>query len=80
VDAVIGERCTLADHTSCNKSPGLLEFEGNLIRSEFGAILGDNVNSGPFTRYQNGIVGNNSKIEGNESVIARNIPDGSTVI
>ncbi|MDO9324095.1 MAG: sugar phosphate nucleotidyltransferase [Methanoregula sp.] len=80
VDAVIGERCTLANHTSCSKAPGLLEFEGVVIRSEFGAILGDNVISGPFTRYQNGIVGNNSKIEGNESVISRNIPDGSTVI
>ncbi|MEI7856040.1 MAG: bifunctional sugar-1-phosphate nucleotidylyltransferase/acetyltransferase [Methanomicrobiales archaeon] len=80
VDAVIGERCTLADHTSCNKSRGLLELDGGPIRSEFGVILGDNVISGPFTRFQNGVVGNNSKIEGNESVISRIIPDGSTVI
>ena len=80
IDAVIGERCTLADHTSCSKAHGLLEFEGCLIRSEFGVILGDNVISGPFTIYKNGIVGNNSKIEGNGSVISRNIPDGSTVM
>jgi UDP-N-acetylglucosamine diphosphorylase / glucose-1-phosphate thymidylyltransferase / UDP-N-acetylgalactosamine diphosphorylase / glucosamine-1-phosphate N-acetyltransferase / galactosamine-1-phosphate N-acetyltransferase len=80
MDAVIGERCTLADHTSCGKAQGLLEIEGGLIRSEFGAILGDKVISGPFTIYKNGIVGNNSKIEGNESVISRNIPDGSMVI
>jgi len=80
VDAVIGERCTLSNHTSCSKAHGLLEFEGSLIRSDFGVIFGDNVTSGPFTRYQNGIVGNNSKIEGNASVISRNIPDGSMVI
>ena len=79
-DTVIGERCKLADHTSSNKIASVLDIEGTLVRSEFGAILGDNVVSGPFTIYKNSIAGNNTTIEGNESVISRIVPDGSLVI
>jgi len=80
IDTVVGERCTLADHTSISTTAGLLDIEGCTIRSEFGAVLGDNVTSGPFTVYKNGIVGNNVTIEGQESIISRVIPDGSMVI
>jgi glucose-1-phosphate thymidylyltransferase len=80
IDTVIGERCTLADHTSISKAPGLMDIEGCTIRSEFGAILGDNMTSGPFTVYKNCVVGNNVTIEGQTSISSRNIPDGSTVI
>jgi glucose-1-phosphate thymidylyltransferase len=79
-DTVIGERCKLADHTSSSKIASVLDIEGTLVRSEFGAILGDNVVSGPFTIYKNSIAGNNTTIEGNESVISRIVPDGSLVI
>jgi len=79
-DTVIGERCKLADHSSSNKDIGLLDIEGVVIRSEFGAILGDSVTSGPFTVYKNGIVGNNTTIDRNKSVVSRSIPDGSLVI
>jgi NDP-sugar pyrophosphorylase family protein len=80
MDTVIGERCKLGDHTSSNKITGLLDIEGIVIRSEFGAILGDNVTSGPFTIYKNSIIGNNSIIESKNSVISRIITDGSLVI
>jgi UDP-N-acetylglucosamine diphosphorylase / glucose-1-phosphate thymidylyltransferase / UDP-N-acetylgalactosamine diphosphorylase / glucosamine-1-phosphate N-acetyltransferase / galactosamine-1-phosphate N-acetyltransferase len=80
IDTVIGERCTLADHTSVSTAAGLLDVEGCIIRSEFGAVLGDNITSGPFTKYQNCVVGNNVTIEGQESISSRTVPDGSMVI
>lgn len=79
-DTIIGERCSLADHTSSSMSSGLLEIEGAAIRSEFGAILGDTVISGPFTTFRNSIIGNNVTIDGQNRITSRIIPDGSTVI
>jgi glucose-1-phosphate thymidylyltransferase len=80
INTVVGERCTLADHTSVSTAAGLMDIEGCTIRSEFGAILGDNVINGPFTLYKNAVVGNNVTIEGQDSISSRNIPDSSTVI
>jgi glucose-1-phosphate thymidylyltransferase len=80
VEAVIAERCTLADHTSVSPGAGLLEVDGSPVRSDFGAILGDNVTGGPFTVVRNGVVGNNVTIEGQRSITSRIVPDGSTVI
>jgi len=79
-DAVVGERCTLADHTSMSTVSGLLDIEGRIVRSEFGAVLGDNISSGPFTVFRNCIIGNNAKVEGQETISSRTIPDGSTVM
>jgi glucose-1-phosphate thymidylyltransferase len=80
MDGVVGERCSLGDHTSITTVPGLMEIEGYAIRSEFGAVLGDNVSSGPFTVYQNTIVGNNVTIESQARISSRIVPDGSLVI
>lgn len=80
VQTVIGERSTLSDHTSVSTASGLLDIEGRTIRSEFGAILGDNVAGGPFTIYKNCVVGNNVTIEGDERIVSRIVPDGSMVI
>jgi UDP-N-acetylglucosamine diphosphorylase / glucose-1-phosphate thymidylyltransferase / UDP-N-acetylgalactosamine diphosphorylase / glucosamine-1-phosphate N-acetyltransferase / galactosamine-1-phosphate N-acetyltransferase len=80
VDTVMGERCTLADHTSTCTASGLIEIEGIATRSEFGAIIGDTVTSGPFTVFQNSIIGNNVTIEGQDSLKSRHIFDNSTVI
>jgi glucose-1-phosphate thymidylyltransferase len=80
VETVTGERCTLADHTSISRASGLIDIEGCSIRSEFGAILGDNVTNGPFTVYKKCVVGNNVIIEGQNSISSCNIPDGSMVI
>jgi UDP-N-acetylglucosamine diphosphorylase/glucosamine-1-phosphate N-acetyltransferase len=80
IDAVTGERCTLADHTSVSTATGPMDIEGCTIRSEFGAVLGDKVTSGPFTAYKNCVIGNNVTIEGQKSLTSRTIPDGSMVI
>jgi glucose-1-phosphate thymidylyltransferase len=80
IDTIIGERCTLADHTSASKASGLIEIEGAPICSEFGAIFGDTVASGPFSTYRNSILGNNVTIDGQGRLTSRIIPDGSTVI
>jgi len=79
-DTVIGERCMLADHTSVSRASGLMEIEETAIRSEFGAIFGDNVKSGPFSGYKNSLVGNNVTLEGNRSLVTRCVPDDTTVI
>ena len=57
-----------------------LEIEGTAILSQFGAILGDTVASGPFSTYRNTILGNNVTVEGSGRIISRIIPDGSTVM
>jgi UDP-N-acetylglucosamine diphosphorylase / glucose-1-phosphate thymidylyltransferase / UDP-N-acetylgalactosamine diphosphorylase / glucosamine-1-phosphate N-acetyltransferase / galactosamine-1-phosphate N-acetyltransferase len=80
MDTVIGERCSLADHTSASTASGLMEIEGTAILSEFGVILGDTVVSGPFSTYRNSIIGNNVTVEGQERITSRIIPDGSMVI
>ena len=80
VDTIIGERCSLADHTSVSRSSGLIEIEGEAIFSEFGAIFGDTVVSGPFSIYRNSILGNNVTIEGQDRITSKIIPDGSMVI
>jgi len=80
VDSVIGERCRLADHTSVGTASGLLEIEETPLRSQFGAILGDNVTCGPFARLRNCIIGNNAVLEGDRDVYSRIIPDGTLVI
>jgi len=80
VDTILGERCVLADHTSASRSSGILEIEGEAIFSEFGAIFGDTVVSGPFSTFRNSIVGNNVTIEGQDRITSRIIPDGSMVI
>ncbi len=80
IDTVTGERCSLADHTSTWTTSGLLEIEGIVTRSEFGAILGDTVSSGPFSVFKNTIIGNNTSIEGRNDLTSRYLQDNSTVI
>ena len=79
-EAVIGERCSLADHTSTSTGDSLIEIEGTIIRPEFGAVIGDQVTSGPFTIFANSITGNNVKIGTAVRVVSRILPDDSTVI
>lgn len=78
--AVIGERCVLADHSSVCSATGLMEIEGCVVKSEFGAIIGDNVVSSQFSVYQNSLIGNNVTIEKPKRICSRNVPDDSIVI
>jgi glucose-1-phosphate thymidylyltransferase len=80
LDAVIGERCTLADHTTFNWGSGILDIEESAVKAEFGGILGDTVESGPFTLFKHCIIGNNTRLEGRNGVVSRIIPDDSLVI
>jgi len=79
-DTVTSEGCRLADHTTMSSSSSLLNIEGTVIKPEFGAVLGDQVISGPFTIFKNCIVGNNVTIEGGNQIISRILPDESMVI
>ncbi|MDD1696653.1 MAG: NTP transferase domain-containing protein [Methanoregula sp.] len=80
IDSVTGQGCRLSDHTTIVTSANLMEIEGMVIKPEFGAVLGDQVNSGPFTIFKNCIVGNNVSIEGERRVISHILPDDSMVI
>ena len=79
-DTVLGERCSLADHTSASPASGLLEIEGCVTRSEFGAVFGDSVKGGSFSLYHNCIIGNNVTIEEQGFLKSRNIPDDTMVM
>jgi UDP-N-acetylglucosamine diphosphorylase/glucosamine-1-phosphate N-acetyltransferase len=80
LDAVIGEGCMLSDHTATCTSASLMEIEGAVIKPEFGAILGDEVQAGAFTTFKNCIVGNNVTVEDGNRVISSSVPDDSLVI
>lgn len=80
LDAVLGEGCMLADHTSTCTSASLMEIEGTITKPEFGAILGDGVQAGAFTTFKNCIVGNNTTVEDGNRVISSSVPDDSLVI
>ncbi|WAC05393.1 MAG: sugar phosphate nucleotidyltransferase [Methanoregula sp.] len=80
LDAVLGEGCILADHTSTCTSASLMEIEGTITKPEFGAILGDGVQAGAFTTFKNCIIGNNTTVEDGNRVISSSVPDDSLVI
>jgi UDP-N-acetylglucosamine diphosphorylase/glucosamine-1-phosphate N-acetyltransferase len=63
--AVMGEGSMIGNHTTVLSSPILLEIEKELMKVNFGAIIGDQVSGGPFTVYEGAIVGNNVRINGN---------------
>ena len=80
VDTVTGQGCRLSNHTTMVTSARLMDIEGMVIKPEFGAILGDQVTSGPFTIFKNCIVGNNVSIEGGGGIISQNLADDSMVM
>jgi glucose-1-phosphate thymidylyltransferase len=80
VDTVTGQGCRFSDHTTIVTSARFMDIEGMVIKPEFGAILGDQVTSGPFTIFKNCIVGNNVSIEGGGGIISKNLADDSMVM
>jgi len=80
VDTVTGQGCRLSNHTTIVTSARLMDIEGMVIKPEFGAILGDQVTSGPFALFKNCIVGNNVSIEGGGGSISQNLADDSMVM
>ncbi len=60
--AIVGEGSTFAENTSVIPTAGILEVEGELLRTDFGAVVGGQVTTGPFTTLQNSIIGNGVSI------------------
>jgi len=80
IETVAGQGCRMADHTTITSSASLMNIEGTVIKPEFGAVFGDQVTAGPFTIFNNCIIGNNVIIEGGSRVVSRILPDDSRVI
>lgn len=79
--AVIGDGCTLSDHTSVSPRSGTLIIDEHPMITTFGVIMGDGVFSGPFVMFENSIIGNCSTIEGGKIILSsRIIPDRGLVI
>jgi UDP-N-acetylglucosamine diphosphorylase/glucosamine-1-phosphate N-acetyltransferase len=79
-DTVSGQGCLFSNHTTIVTSASLMDIEGKVIKPEFGAVMGDQVTSGPFTIFKNCIVGNNVSIEGGRGVISQNLADDTMVM
>lgn len=80
LDAVIGEACTLRDHTTTWSHESIFELEHQFMKATFGAVLGDRVGSAPFTILKNCIIGNNVSIEEGNTTVSGVVADNSVVI
>ncbi|MDD1634046.1 MAG: NTP transferase domain-containing protein [Methanomicrobiales archaeon] len=78
-DAVVGEGCSLADHTSTVRDESLFSIEGKVQKAAFGAVLGDRVTAAPFTVFRNCVVGNGVSLRSGR-VITSVVPDGTLVM
>jgi UDP-N-acetylglucosamine diphosphorylase/glucosamine-1-phosphate N-acetyltransferase len=78
-EAVVGEGCILCDHLTTQPFETIYEIEGEVWKASFGAVLGDNVQTAPFTVLKNCIVGNDTTIH-NGRVVAGTLPDNSLVL
>ncbi len=67
-DAVIGEGCGIGDHTAVVSGNSPLRFGGGVVTARFGAVLGDDVTTGPFTILEQCVVGNGVSIAGGSRV------------
>jgi UDP-N-acetylglucosamine diphosphorylase/glucosamine-1-phosphate N-acetyltransferase len=78
-EAVVGEGCVLHDHLTTQPFETIYEIEGEVWKASFGAVLGDNVRTAPFTVLKNCIVGNDTTIQ-NGRVVTGILPDSSLVL
>jgi glucose-1-phosphate thymidylyltransferase len=78
--SVIGSGVVLGDHTTATTMEGVVDIGGELIRTSFGLIAGDQAESGPAMGYQNSVVGTNAILDGHRLVRSSVIPDESRVI
>ncbi len=79
LDAVIGEGCRIADHTSTARNPSLFSIEGKVQKAEFGAVLGDRVSIAPFTVLRTCIVGNGVTVREGRT-LTQILPDNTLVM
>lgn len=78
-DTVLGTGTQIGDHATTSPQRTIFSIEGELIRAKFGAIIGDNVRSAPFSIFKNCIVGNNVHIEDGKTVYGE-VSDGARII
>lgn len=80
--AVLGEACTLGEHTVITPETGFIELGKEVVRSSCGVIMGNGVFSSPQVTYENCIIGNDCHIDANHCLRLRSqvIPDRTRVI
>jgi UDP-N-acetylglucosamine diphosphorylase/glucosamine-1-phosphate N-acetyltransferase len=80
-DSVIGEGTKLGDHTGIGNRHSVIEIEGCLVRADFGAVIGDEAETGSHTIIGGSIIGNGVMIgPGNKVIPGTTIPDDTMVI
>ena len=79
-ESVIGEGCTLADHTAVVCGEYATNARGRCVSGMFGTIMGDRAGTAPFTVLKNAIVGNNVTFETGGRTISGVIPDQTVVM
>ncbi|HWQ63167.1 MAG TPA: sugar phosphate nucleotidyltransferase [Methanospirillum sp.] len=80
--AVLGEACTIGEHTIITAGTGFLEIGKEAIHSSCGVIMGNGVFSSPLVIYENSIIGNDCHIDARNGLRLRskNIPDRTRVM
>ncbi|PKL59831.1 MAG: nucleotidyl transferase [Methanomicrobiales archaeon HGW-Methanomicrobiales-4] len=80
--SVLGEACTLGDHTVVSSTAGFLDLGTNPVRSSCGVIMGNGVFSSPLVSYENSVIGNDCHIDGINGLKIRSmvIPDRTRVM
>ncbi|KAF1078953.1 sugar phosphate nucleotidyltransferase [Methanogenium sp. MK-MG] len=79
-ESVIGEGCSLADHTVSACGEFTTNVRGRCVSGHFGTIMGDRVKTAPFTVLKNAVVGNNVAVETGGRTITGFIPDQTVVM
>ncbi|HWQ66246.1 MAG TPA: sugar phosphate nucleotidyltransferase [Methanospirillum sp.] len=80
--AVLGEGCTLGEHTVVTAGSGFLEIGEEAVKSCCGVIMGNGVFSSPMITYENCIIGNDVVIDATNGLRLRSkvIPDRTRVM
>jgi len=79
-ESVIGEGCRLADHTAAVCGEYATDVRGRHVSGIFGTIMGDRVDTAPFTVLKGAVVGNNVTVETGGRTITGAIPDQTMVM
>lgn len=79
-ESVIGEGCRLTDHTVTVCAEFSMDVGGRCTSGMFGTIMGDRVDTAPFTVLKGAVVGNNVAVETSGRTISGVIPDQTVVM
>ncbi len=80
--AVLGEACTIGEHTVITAGTGFIEIGEEAVRSSCGVIMGNGVFSSPLVIYENTLIGNDCQINARNGLRLRSkvIPDRTRVM